>query len=203
MAKRHVPVGAAPLTLDLFAFHALQDDVNSRFADANVSKTQFHPDRQALMHRPTSSAVVSEGDLVQIAAYLTAVRPEKGESVNCGGADGADVHINVGALSSTEWKGIVVEMIPQLGKPFGWDSVTVAKVKAAKLRVLVVGGLTYDNEHLVNDDSAHPKSGQPKRESLWEIHPITEFYVCDAATCDPANHAEWTTLTAWAKAHGP
>ena len=203
MAKRHSPTGAAPVTLDLFAFHALQDDVNSRFADAHLTKTPFHPDRQALMNRPTSNATVSEGELVQIAAYLTAVRPEKGESVNCGGADGADIHINIGAEHSTEWKGIVVEMIPQLGKPFGWDSATIASVKAAGLQVLVVGGLTYDNEHLVNDDPAHPKSGQPKRISLWEVHPITAFYVCAVTACDPADHTQWTPLTTWAKAHGP
>lgn len=203
MAKRHIPVGAAPVTLDLFGFHALQDDVNSRFADAHTTKTTFHPDRQALMNRPTSGGTVSEGDLVQIAAYLTAVRPEGNESVNCADQDGFDVHINVGAKNSTEWKGIVVEMIPQLGRPIGWDSATIAKVRSAGLQVLVVGGLTYDNEHFVNDDPAHPRTGQPKRISLWEIHPITEFYVCEAATCDPANHGGWTTLTAWAKAHAP
>jgi hypothetical protein len=203
MAKRHVPVGAAPVTLDLFAFHALQDDVNSRFADAHLTKTQFHPDRHALMNRPTSNATVSEGDLVQIAAWLTVARPEKGESVNCGGLDGSDIHINVGAQGATEWKGIVVEMIPQLGRPVGWDSASMARVRTAGLRVLVVGGLTYDNEHLVNDDPAHPKTGQPKRISLWEIHPVTEFYVCEAAACDPATHAQWTPLTTWAKAHGP
>jgi hypothetical protein len=203
MAKRHVPVGAEPVTLDLFAFHALQDDVNSRYADAHLAKTQFHPDRHALMNRPTVNATVSEGDLVQIAAYLTAVRPEKGESVNCGGLDGADIHINIGPQGSSEWKGIVVEMIPQLRRPVGWDSAHIAGVKAAGLQVLVMGGLTYDNEHLVNADSTHPKPGQPKRMSLWEIHPITEFYVCTAATCDPAHHAQWTPLTTWAKAHGP
>jgi hypothetical protein len=203
MAKRHVPTGPTPVTLDLVAFHALQDDVNSRFADAHTAKTQFHPDRQALINRPTSYGSVSEGELVQIAAYLTAVHREQAESVNCGGLDGADIHINIGTDNSTEWKGIVVEMIPQLGRPIGWDSASVARVMAARLQVLVVGGLTYDNEHLVNDDSAHPKGGQPKRQSLWEIHPITEFYVCEATSCDPAHHGQWTTLTTWAKAHAP
>jgi len=203
LAKRHIPVGAAPKTLDLFAFHMLQDDVNSRFADAHTTKTQFHGNRLDLMNRPTPDATVSEGDLVQLAAYLTDVRAQGAESVNCAGNDGTDIHLNVGAKNSTEWKGVVVEMIPQLARPVGWDAATLRKVRDAKVEVLVVGGLTYDNEHLVNDDASHPNGTQPKRFSLWEIHPITQFYVCPATTCDPANHAEWITLTAWAKAHAP
>jgi hypothetical protein len=203
MAKRHLPVGATPVTLDLLAFAALQDDVNSRFTDAHTSKTQFHPDRQALMNRPAGHLTVSESELVQVAAYLNAVHPEKKESVNCGGTDGADIHINLGAQGSSEWSGIVVEMIPQLGRPVGWDSADIARVRAAGLQVLVVGGLTYDNEHLINDDSTNAKAGQPKRSTLWEIHPITAFYLCEAAACDPEDHAQWTPLTTWAKAHGP
>jgi hypothetical protein len=70
------------------------------------------------------------------------------------------------------------------------------------LPVLVVGGLLYDNEHLVNDDPSQPKGGQPKRFSLWEIHPITEFLVCEqAGGCDPVARAQWTALSAWVKKH--
>jgi hypothetical protein len=75
------------------------------------------------------------------------------------------------------------------------------RIHTAGLSVLVVGGLTYDNEHLVNKDPVHKKSGQPARLSLWEVHPITEFLVCESATCDPAQHAEWTSLTDWATKH--
>jgi len=66
---------------------------------------------------------------------------------------------------------------------------------------LTVGGLTYDNEHLVNADAAHNNQGQPARMSLWEIHPVTEFFVCDSGSCDPARHSDWMTLTDWANKH--
>lgn len=203
MAKRHIPTGTAPVSLDLFAMHALQDDVNSRFADAHGTITRFHPDRHSLKDLPTPNGTVSEGDLVQLVAYVIAVKPEGPESVNCAGADGRDIHISVGPKQGTQWQGIVVEMIPQLGRPSGWDSAHVARIGAAGLPVLVIGGLTYDNEHLVNDDAAHNKSGQPKRMSLWEVHPVTAVLVCEHVTCDPKHHAEWTTLTAWAAAHSP
>lgn len=65
-----------------------------------------------------------------------------------------------------------------------------------------MAGLTYDNERLVNADSQHPKNGQPRRLSLWEIHPITALWVCAVGVgCDPAQHGLWMTLTDCATAH--
>jgi len=201
LAKRHAPVGTTPVTLTLADLLALQQSVSASFADAHTSKTSFHPDRSALRSLALGAGTINEGDLVQVAGFVNAVRPEGGESVNCAGADGGDIHLNLGAQGGTEWQGVVVEMIPQLQRPVGWDSTTLAHLKSQQRQVLVVGGLTYDNEHLVNDDPAHPNGTQPKRISLWELHPITAFYVCESASCDPADHAAWTTLTAWAKAH--
>lgn len=201
MAKRHIPVGAAPATLTIASFRTLQHDVDTKFADAHHTKTTFHPTRDGLTALPVDGDTLSEGRLVEIAAYLDAVHPQGNESVNCAGTDGDDIHLNVGPKGGTEWQGVVVEMIPQLQRPAGWDAATLARVEHAKLEVLVLGGLTYDNEHLVNDDSTHPNGTQPKRVSLWEIHPVTGFYVCTAGTCDPAKPSEWTTLSAWAASH--
>jgi hypothetical protein len=107
----------------------------------------------------------------------------------------------MGAKNGTGWQDVVVEMIPQLPRPAGWDARTLRRVKSARQEVLVVGGLMYDNEHLVNGDPSHPNGSQPRRMSLWEIHPITEVYVCTRAACDPENQDEWITLTAWAMQH--
>lgn len=95
--------------------------------------------------------------------------------MNCAGADGTDIHISIGPKSVhfTEYDGIVV-----------------------------VGSLTYDNEHFVNDNPASPKSSQPKRFSLWEIHPITAFYVCPAGDgCDSTQVTQWVALENWVKTH--
>jgi hypothetical protein len=59
--------------------------VSSRFSDAHNSKTPFEPDRSALHNRPLGTATISEGNLVQIAGFLSAVRPQGNESVNCAG----------------------------------------------------------------------------------------------------------------------
>jgi hypothetical protein len=201
-AKRHVPAAATPVTLTLDDLRQLQDDVNHAFADASTTKTAFTPNRDGLKGLATTSGSVSEGDLVQINGFLTVARAEGAEGVNCAAVDGTDIHLDVGPQGATEFAGVVAEMIPQLPRPNGWDPTTLTRIASAQLPVLVVGGLTYDNEHFVNADAHHPKSGQPKRMSLWEIHPILEFFVCPTtATCDPAQHDQWQTLTAWATAH--
>jgi hypothetical protein len=203
-AKRHIPASGPATKLALADFAALQQSVDSRFADASVSKTQFEPTRDALHDIQIASKKVGEGDRVQFVAFVTIARNEHAESVNCGGEDGADIHISLGDGANNEYTGIVAEMIPQLPRPIGWDSATLMAIHDRKLQVLVVGGLTYDNEHLVNANASSPKKGQPARMSLWELHPIVEFYVCASANpCDPDIQDQWVTLTDWANAHSP
>jgi Bacterial SH3 domain len=202
LAKRHVPASATPTTLALADFVDLQHEIDVTFADAAQTRTQFTPTRDALRNLHTTTGAVSEGDLVQLAAFVTAAHQEMAESVNCGGTDGTDIHVSIGPPRATEFDGLVAEMIPQLPRPAGWDVPTLTRLHTAAAQVLLVGGLTYDNEHLVNSDPQHPKRGQPERISLWEIHPITDFLVCAAAgPCDPAHREQWTTLTDWASQH--
>jgi hypothetical protein len=201
LAKRHVPAGGPPKTLVLADFVALQRDINLAFGDAARIRTPFTPSRDALRNLQTTTGAVSEGDLVQLAGFVTEAHQEGLESVNCGGTDGTDIHISVGPQHATEFDGFVAEMIPQLPRPAGWDVATLNRLHTAQTQVLVAGGLTYDNEHVVNGDPLHPKSGQPKRISLWEIHPIIAFYVCAAGTCDTARTEQWLPLTDWASQH--
>jgi hypothetical protein len=82
-----------------------------------------------------------------------------------------------------------------LARPLGWDAATLNSLHTDQVQVLLIGGLTSDNEHLVNDDSQHPESGQPKRLSLWEIDPIRAFLVCQRSDgCDAAQPEDWTPL---------
>jgi hypothetical protein len=202
MAKRHVPDPAcAPKPFTLDDARSLQNYIDNTYADARTTKTQFAPTR-SLKNIATFDGARSEGDPVALAAYLTIARDEGSESVNCGGADGTDIHISLGPKSAhtTEFDGIVAEMINQLPRPTGWDSTTLNRL--AGKQVLVIGGLSYDNEHFVNDNAGSPKKGQPARFSLWEVHPITAFYVCPAGDgCDPTQLGQWMSLASWAAAH--
>jgi|SRR5579862_4499142 len=203
MAKRHLPTSTTPKTFTFDDFAALQLDVDTLTGkDAVHHKVAFTPDRNALRNLQTASGTISEGDLVQLVGYVRFTTPGAiTEAVNCAGSDGRDVHINVGpAGTSSPYDGIVSEMIPQLPRD-GWTEANVKKLLDGKTLVLVIGGLTYDNEHLVNKDASHPVGGSPQRMSLWEIHPITEFDVCPVTTCDPTQHSQWTAFTAWVAAH--
>jgi hypothetical protein len=202
LAKRHVPdPSCTPKAFTLDDARSLQNFIDNTFGDARTTKTKFEPTR-SLRNIATFDGQMGEGDLVRLSVYLVIARDEHAESVNCGGTDGTDIHLSVGPKSAhpTEYDGIVAEMIPQVPRPTGWDSTTLNRL--AGKQILIVGGLTYDNEHFVNDNPASPKAGQPKRFSLWEIHPITAFYVCPAGDgCNAAQLGQWVTLTDWAKAH--
>ena len=142
LAKRHVPDAACvpkPLTLD--DVRSMQNYIDTTFADARTTKTQFAPTRD-LNNISTFNGNRSEGDLVTLVAYLTIAKDEHPESVNCGGADGLDVHINIGPKSThpSEFDGIVAEMIPRLPRPAGWDPTTLNRL--AGKQVLVIGALS-------------------------------------------------------------
>jgi hypothetical protein len=204
IAKRFVPGAVTPRTLTLADFETLQADIDRAFTNAAAHKTKFEPTRDALADLALPTGTVSEGALVQFAGFVIDAKDEHPESVNCAGQDGKDIHISLGNRTTTEWHGFVAEMIPQIPRPVGWERATLVRLKTTpKPQVLVIGALTYDNEHLVNKNSAHPNGTQPKRVSLWEIHPITEFLVCETATCDPLHKNEWTPLDVWRTKHPP
>ena len=118
-----------------------------------------------------------------------------------GGGGGADGWFALRSVPSW-WvsKRIVTEMIPQFPQPAGWDSTTVNRLAAKQ--VLVVGALTYDNEHLVNDNAARPKSGQPKpvlAVGTPSHHGVLRVPAGDEG--DPAQMGQWMKLDDCAKAH--
>jgi hypothetical protein len=106
-----------------------------------------------------------------------------------------DFHIPMVADDDdTEFEGIVVEMIPQ-DRNEGWTSKKLKRTARERRPVTVRGQLFYDNKHLVNDDPDDVVPRQPKRHSLWEIHPVTAFLVCMARNkkCGP-NSQQWRKL---------
>ena len=138
---------------------------------------------------------------MQITGFIIGLpnRPSanKGESVNCrlAGAANNDFHIPIARQSEdSEFEGIVVEIIPQ-DRASEWTIKKLRRISKEERQVLVRGQLLYDNKHRINDDPENDLPGQPKRFSLWEIHPVTEFYICLKESCDVANVAtEWTKL---------
>src|SRR5262249_20052861 len=204
LAKRFMAGGTlTPLTVN--NFKALQTATDKDAVDHKTKR-----DKLTLKDIEVASTKVSEGDMVSVSGFLNhADNGSKQETVNCktphATKDGQDLHINIGPEpNGDEFAGIVVEMITQL--PVGDFEVpartdaksALTRVKNQKLRVLAIGSLTYDNEHTL----AHV-NGQPKRMSLWEIHPVLQFFVCpEGKSCDATDKtANWVELSKWAKAN--
>ncbi len=199
LKHRRPPQGeATTLTFDDFA--SLQSQAAERFD--NHYSTLTKPDHARLRKLKAGSRTVGEGDLVEIVGYI-AVLPEKskphannsGESVNCrlSGKDNNDFHISLTQRpNGSEFDGIVVEMIPQ-HRPEEWTEEQLKKVQTAHKQVRVRGQLFFDNHHTVNSDPDHVLSNQPKRMSLWEVHPVTSFDVCTKQKCGEGDSG-WQAL---------
>ena len=180
---------AKPMVLPISLFADLQTA-----ADALVPQGAYPPpaDREALRNLSIQGQSIGEGALVEVTGYLAAMRPEGPESVNCtiAGVANNDYHLSLVPTSGDdEFHGIVVEMIPQ-DRPGSWNTKALRKIVANETQVLVVGQLFYDAKHLVNA-GPKAKTGQPKRFSLWEVHPVQRFYVCTKSACDPDNADGW------------
>lgn len=143
---------------------------------------------------------LGEGKLVTLKAFVLIARQEGGESVNCGKnvpneALFHDIHISlVGSTDiDNECSGVVAEMSPH-HRPDSWAHGNVEKVAKEKLPVRVTGQLYFDSSHFPCSNGQGAGEGNPKRLSLWEIHPIYKFEVC-TAKCDGAG--KWLDLDQW------
>jgi hypothetical protein len=190
--KRTVPPEGAPTTLTFDTFSQLQSAA-VQLVDQGV---EIEPtDRDKIKSIETTEGTVGEGSRVRLMAFLSEGKPHPntGESVNCNLKTEAnnDIHIPVSeSKNASEFEAIVVEMIPQ-DRPAKWTSTNVRNLRGKLL--LIEGGLFYDNLHFANGDSANPVPGQPKRFSLWEIHPVVSVKVCNKADnqCDPDRDSDW------------
>ncbi|MBR1029379.1 SH3 domain-containing protein [Bradyrhizobium liaoningense] len=193
LLKRTMPQEGAVTTVTFDTFSQLQSAAEER-VDQGV---EIEPsDRAKIKSIETAEGTVGEGSLVRLVAFLSEGKPHAntGESVNCNlkGEDNNDLHISVTEKKNgSEFDGIVVEMIPQ-DRPDNWTAADAATLRGKVL--LIEGALLYDNMHVTNGDANNPLGGQPKRFSLWEIHPITSVKVCKkaaASQCDPDRPSDW------------
>ncbi|HEY4960212.1 MAG TPA: hypothetical protein VII29_05085 [Terriglobales bacterium] len=118
-----------------------------------------------------------------------------GEAVNCNmsGNPPNDIHIVLMSdpNDTDECHSTTAEMSPHY-RPANW---TPAKLNALGKPVRIKGQLFYDNSH--TPCTAHSRPN-PKRASLWEIHPVYSIEVCKSANLDECRNstdpAEWTAV---------
>lgn len=163
---------------------------------------------------PTDRAflkTLGEGNVVVFEGFVFEARQECGETVNCGAAvpnenASHDIHIALleqprktkstspkPAQDKEECTGFVAEMIPH-HRPDQWTACNVNATQGLKVRV--TGQQFFDGSHVPCKGGA-PQGSNPKRVSLWEIHPIYAFEVCPKGKGDCANGG-WEPLEQFA-----
>lgn len=184
-----------PQPADFNKFKDLQTQVeNASGIDWGNKNTPDHKKGPTVDRAPLEQ--MGEGQLVQLKGFVLAAHQEKAESVNCGknapvNNVNYDIHISIvpTADETSECNGIVAEMSPH-HRPKEWTAANVEKIAQAHTAVRVTGHLFFDSSHVPCADG-QPVPSNPKRFSLWEIHPIYQFEVC-TADCDGAG--QWTPL---------
>ena len=183
---------ATPQSIQLATIASLQGD-----AEAQESALHFKPGEP-----PADRAflkTLGEGNLVVFEGYVFEARQECKETVNCGATvpnknASHDIHIALLDAPRTthaadpapdrdkeECTGFVAEMIPH-HRPAEWTSCNVEAVAEKGLKVRVTGQQFFDASHLTCKAGV-PVGSNPKRVSLWEIHPIYSFEVCPSGDC--------------------
>ena len=199
--KRSLPPEGTPVALTFADINGLQRQADKRVGQGPPELA--HEKRVSLRDLDVAAGHVAEHDRVRILGYIAKGGQglhanASGESVNCmlKKPEQNDFHIPlVNDPEDPELLGIVVEMIPQQ-RPAAWTLDALKAVQASGKQVWVEGALFYDKVHYVADDPDAPLETEPERSSLWEIHPITKFLVCNKEHCDPQRESDWTPLGA-------
>lgn len=173
-------------------------------------------------HRDFSAQFVAlnEGEIVRAIGYLYYAQLTGKESTNCerSGPNDSDYHIGIGFDASRvaeakskpgtstpqfldlQAHSMIAEMTPHYRAQLEpqW---ALTKLQAAYgMQVMVVGQLMADNDHhsTAEDCGMSGATSACWRLSIWEIHPVTSFYVCTASGgCADASSPGWTKLEAW------
>jgi hypothetical protein len=158
-----------------------------------------------------SGTKIGEGDVVRILAFVLNAHLsdcEEGEDVNCQTAGFASNDMHIPLMDPTkpnprkrpECTSVVAEMIPHF-RPAAWSLIDLRT--PVKNPVRVTGPLFYDDSHEPCIMAGGTLVGEePKRISLWEIHPVYALDVCastDPAKCDVSSDgaAVWTPYDQW------
>lgn len=199
-AKNNFCATGSPMNLKFQTFAKLQQAAEDR--NIPFGSDQGLPeDRSALREliATSSGKKVGEGTVARLVAFVVDAHysnVSKGEAVNCKlhGQESNDIHIMLGTTTSTSaCNTVTVEMSPHF-RPAAWDQLPSLNLKNP---VRMTGQLFFDASH---KPCKNGKGPNPRRLSIWEIHPVYAIDVCSNATlvsCNVADDSLWTPLDQW------
>jgi hypothetical protein len=209
---------AQPITIpELFGLQQLVDDSGMPYGNPHSHGPGPPPDRSKLYNLPAlnNGSHFEEKQIVTFVGYLVEAHysPQypsgSGETVNCKRTQHEEVDIHL-AFSTTPGrieksdknrvaklcKTVSGEMIPHL-RPSVWDMNALDQVMDLKRPVRVTGQLFFDASHRPCNGN-EGGTGDPRRISSWEIHPIYTFEVCKLDSlnkCNPTKNSLWQPIS--------
>jgi hypothetical protein len=199
-AKNNFCATGSPVSLTFLTFAKLQQAAEDQHVPFG-SDQGLPDDRSALRDLITTSSgqKVGEGTVVRLVAFVVDAHysnVSKGETVNCKvhGQESNDIHIMLGTTTSTPaCSTVTAEMSPHF-RPAAWDQLPSLNLKNP---VRITGQLFFDASH---KPCKNGKGPNPKRMSIWEIHPAYAIDVCSNSTlasCKATDDSLWTPLDQW------
>src|SRR5262245_12595463 len=199
LAKDNFCASGTPVVLSFTIFPDMQ-----AAAETALGGPSYKPptSRSALHDVYTMSGKkIGEGTLTTMVGYVEAAHysdVDDGESVNCElkGDQNNDIHIPIVEVAGAdECSSVTAEISPHY-RPAVW---TASNVNKPKVPLRFTGQLLFDAEHRPCRDG---KADGPKRQSVWEIHPVYAVDVCTAnsiSACRGDDASVWTPLDVWLK----
>jgi len=194
-AKNNFCALGTPVNVDFTVLRQLQQDAANRVTFGNDTKL---PVNRSLLHNFTSKVgSIGEGSVVRLAAFVIDAHYSnlgQGESVNCkqGDKESNDIHIVLGENSNKDdpCTSTTAEISPHF-RPDIWNPDTLNQNNVHMFRF--TGQLFFDASHVPCSGGTGPN---PKRSSLWEIHPVYAVDICVEASnrCSADSDLNWQSL---------
>jgi len=202
VAKNNFCAAGVPLTMTYNMFVDLEKEAEKRHIPHGRQGSQelLPQDRSVLKNfLKAGTRMIGEGDLVRYVAFMSNPRfsnKGKGESVNCHGPNDEDNDIHIDLIrdpSEVACASVTAEMSPHY-RPQIWDANVLRQITDRPVRV--TGHLFFDASHTPCTGPNDTKTN-PKRVSIWEIHPVYHFEVCKfktLAACPASDDSKWDHL---------
>jgi len=202
VAKNHFCAAGVPFTMMYQMFVDLQREAERQhIPHGRRGSTELLPQDRGVLKNflKVGNRTLGEGDLVRYVAFMSNPRFSnvgKGESVNCHGPRDEDNDIHIDLIrdpSEVACVSVTAEMSPHY-RPAIWDARVLQQITDRPVRV--TGQLFFDASHTPCKGPNDTKTN-PKRVSVWEIHPVYHFEVCKLKTlerCAANDDSKWDHL---------
>ena len=199
-AKNNFCASGDPLTLTFNDFEKLQTAAENAHVTFGARDT-LPTDRSVLVNLMDDGAggKVGEGRLVRLVGFIIDTKAGSSESVNCNRTKivNNDIHIALGKdPNDDECDGVIAEISPHF-RPKDWNRTNLNALTRRPVRI--TGQLFFDASHLPCHNGK-PKQGDPRRMSIWEIHPVYAVDVCierKLTSCKIDDDDKWLPLNEW------